>query len=1025
MANIWTKEQLDAIHLDGNNIIVSAGAGSGKTAVLSERVLRKIDDGVPINQILILTFTNAAAKEMKDRIRDKLRKANKQEQMDLIDHSYITTFDSFSLSIVKKYHTVLNISNDIGITDSSILGIKKQELIDEIFDDFYSNKNKKFEKLISNFCLKEDDSLKKVLIKLNDKLDMKYNKLDYLKEYIENYYQESFIEEGISLYYERIKEFILKIKELVRRLNHYMEFDYIIKLEDRLSKLLKAKNYNDVVKSLDFRLPNLPKNQELPVKRLKEELSGYIKEIKSLCIYENIDQIKEEYLSTKDNLEIIVEIIEQLDQRLKEEKFKNNMYDFSDISRMAIEVVSKNKEIKEELKNSFQEIMIDEYQDTNDIQEYFISLISNHNVYMVGDIKQSIYRFRNANPYIFKNKYDTYIQAKEGLKIDLLKNFRSREEVLDDINIIFNHLMSDDVGGADYRKGHQMIFGNQTYHKEGKTDQNYHLSILTYLETPEFSNSEKEIFIIAEDIQEKMNSNYQIFDKDRKILRNIEYRDCVILMDRSTDFNQYKKIFEYLKIPLTLYQDEELKSDYDILVIRNLLKLIKCMDCEEYKEEFKYAFLSIGRSFLFQIEDEKLFEYLTKDTYQDCIIYKKLEEAYQYFYEFSLKMFFMKLCDIFEYEEKLLGVGNIEIARVRLEYFYGLLDEFSKNGKDLADFILYLDTVFEKEHKVNFSLNMADTNSVRIMTIHKSKGLEFPICYFSGLTKEFSFREFNVPILYSNQYGIITPYFNEYIKPTIYKTLLKIDVKKEELSEKIRLFYVALTRAKEKIIMVIPEKEKQLLNFEKVKSFYDMIQLIYPNICQYQTRKSPNCTKNYIIPQKRKNEFISGRKVDIEIEEPIFLYQQEKEENLSKNNTQLLTKEDSIKMKYGVHLHKILEFLDFKNPDYQGIEDTMIPKIKKFISSDFIQNNLDAKFYHEYEFVYHSEGKKIHGIIDLMIETENEIIIVDYKLKNIEDTAYNKQLNGYQKIIENRTSKCVTTYLYSILDEKWVLIKPC
>ncbi len=231
MANIWTKEQLDAIHLDGNNIIVSAGAGSGKTAVLSERVLRKIDDGISINQILILTFTNAAAKEMKDRIRDKLRKANKQEQIDLIDHSYITTFDSFSLSIVKKYHTILNISKDIGITDSSILDIKKQELMDEIFNCYYNEDNEKFKKLITNFCLKEDDLLKKILIKLNDKLDMRYNKLEYLRDYIEIHYQEEFIEQGIALYYEKIKDLILKIKELVRRLNHYMDFDYIIKLE--------------------------------------------------------------------------------------------------------------------------------------------------------------------------------------------------------------------------------------------------------------------------------------------------------------------------------------------------------------------------------------------------------------------------------------------------------------------------------------------------------------------------------------------------------------------------------------------------------------------------------------------------------------------------------------------------------------------------------------------------------------------------------------------------------------------------
>ena len=162
MATKWTKEQLDAINLDGNNIIVSAGAGSGKTAVLSERVLRKVNHGVHINEILILTFTNAAAKEMKDRIRNKLKKSGNMEEVNLIDTSYITTFDSFSLSVVKKYHTILNISKDIGITDNSLLGIKKNEILDEIFDEYYEDSDSSFEKLINDYCFKDDKELKRL-----------------------------------------------------------------------------------------------------------------------------------------------------------------------------------------------------------------------------------------------------------------------------------------------------------------------------------------------------------------------------------------------------------------------------------------------------------------------------------------------------------------------------------------------------------------------------------------------------------------------------------------------------------------------------------------------------------------------------------------------------------------------------------------------------------------------------------------------------------------------------------------------
>lgn len=1026
MATKWTKEQLDAINLDGNNIIVSAGAGSGKTAVLSERVLRKINNGVHINEILILTFTNAAAKEMKDRIRNKLKKSGNMEEVNLIDTSYITTFDSFSLSVVKKYHTILNISKDIGITDSSLLCIKKNEILDEIFDEYYESSDSYFKKLINDYCFKDDKELKRLIIKVSDKLDMKYDKLDFLNNYLDKYYSNEYINDSIDMYYNEIEKLIYKIKSTIKELSLYLDGTYISKLEDQLSKLYKSTNYDDVVTSLDFRLPPLPKNSLEEAKLIKEKISSYVKEIKSLVVYESSNQIREEILSTKSNTQKIIEIITEFDKRFSKFKLENNMFDFSDINKMAIDIVSNHKDIRNELKNMFKEIMIDEYQDTNDIGEYFISLISNNNVYMVGDIKQSIYRFRNANPYIFKGKYDLYSNTSKGIKIDLLKNFRSREEVLSDINLLFNDLMTDDIGGADYKKSHQMIFGNKTYNEDGHTNQNYNLELLTYKNDKTFSNAEKEIFIIGEDIIKKVSSKYQIFDKDECILRNVKYSDFVILIDRATDFDTYKKVFEYLGIPLTLYKDVELKNGDDILVIRNLLKLIKYMDLENYNKEFKYAFLSIGRSFLFRLSDDELFNYITKDTFKESIIYKKLEEAYNYYYELSPKMFLIKLLEIFNYEEKLLNVGGINVGRVRLEYFYNLLDDYSKSGNDINDFIDYLDNIFELDNKVTFSLNSDSSDSVKIMTIHKSKGLEFPICYFSGFTKEFSFRELNDNILYSNKYGIITPYFNEYIKPTIYKTLLMLDTKNEELSEKIRLFYVAVTRAKEQMIIVMPELEEEIsIDKEKIKSFYDMIKLIYSNISKYVVPREANYTKDYLI-NKNSNDHLKLITNDdnINIENYNFIEDEEVDLKFSKNNgSRLITKEEKEKMVYGTKVHEVLELMDFKNPNYTNIDSKIVEKIKSFIDSDLIKNNINSKFYKEYEFIYKEENIVKNGIIDLMIENDNEIIIIDYKLKNIDDDAYNEQLNGYGKYIASKTNKKISKYLYSIIDCKFKKIE--
>ena len=237
------------------------------------------------------------------------------------------------------------------------------------------------------------------------------------------------------------------------------------------------------------------------------------------------------------------------DKKLNKYKETNNMYEFTDIAILAINLVENNPEVKKELMSRFNEILLDEYQDTSDLQEKFISCISNNNVYMVGDIKQSIYRFRNANPYIFKNKYDAYSLSNGGIKIDLMKNFRSRREVLENINEIFNHIMDDKIGGAEYQNGHQMIFGNTTYEENGKTDNNYNFEFYnyTYDKNGKFKREEIEIFLIAKDIKEKVNSNYQVYDKDKGILRNITYNDFVILMDRSKNFSLYKKNIRVLR----------------------------------------------------------------------------------------------------------------------------------------------------------------------------------------------------------------------------------------------------------------------------------------------------------------------------------------------------------------------------------------------------------------------------------------------------------------------------------------------
>ena len=566
----WTPEQQQAIDEEGKNIIVSAGAGSGKTAVLTERVIRKLKSGVHINELLVLTFTNAAAAEMKERIRKAIRKTpGLEEEMNRIDGAYITTFDSFALSIVKKYHTVINCTNNIQITDDVVINIKKQELLEEILDEKYLLQDKRFTKLIRDFCYKDDKELKKALLDIYQKIELKYDKEHFLETYLDNYTKSW--DKVIEDYLHSIKEKIKEIREILAEMSSYFDGKYMMKVEDYLYEFLNKESYEEKKKALDnfSRFPALPKNSEEAGKTLKKQLTGILDELKEEMTYEQVEEIKQELESTVSNQEEIIDILKELDKRLTSYKEQEEIYNFTDISRLAIKIVSENKEIREELTASFHEIMVDEYQDTSDTQEAFINLIANNNVYMVGDIKQSIYRFRNANPYLFKQKYDTYRDTDQGIKIDLVKNFRSRREVLEDINLLFNQFMDDTIGGADYKASHQMVFGNMAYEEGGKTRDNHHMELLTYNydKTTPITKDEQEAFIIGEDIKDKVNNHYQVFDKDTGIIRPIEYKDFVVLLDKSKNFELYKKIFEYLGIPLSILKEESLSKDNDLSLI--------------------------------------------------------------------------------------------------------------------------------------------------------------------------------------------------------------------------------------------------------------------------------------------------------------------------------------------------------------------------------------------------------------------------------------------------------------------------
>lgn len=1026
---MWTKEQTEAIYKDGTNIIVSAGAGSGKTAVLTERVLEKVKNGVSLSNLLILTFTKMAAKEMRERIGSKLKENNLTEELVLLDTADITTFDAYALALVKKYHYYLNLSKNINIIDSSVMEIFKRDTLERIFNDLYEKEEEKFLALIKEYSVKDDREIFEYVLTLNNKLDLKTNKREYLNSYIDNKYNEDNINKDINEY----TKMLLKLIDSIRDYLEYIDDnDYLDKLYNVISPLLSSGSYDEIKSNIEFKMP-IARGVSDITKLYKDKISDCLKEIKKYTSYDSERSILEGILKTKEYAKEIVSLVLKLDEEVDKYKKKYDYYEYADIAGFAIKLVKENKEIREEIKNNLNEILIDEYQDTNNIQEEFISYISNNNVYMVGDIKQSIYRFRNANPYIFKNKYDNYSNNNGGIKIDLNKNFRSREEVINNINLLFDRIMDDDIGGASYQASHEMVFGNMMYKGEGDNKENNNFEVYSYLNETNYKKEEIEAFVIADDILNKINNKYPAFGKEEKANRNIKYSDFVILMDNSKNFELYKKILEYKGVPTTIMKAGNLLDGELVVIIKNVVNFIIKIKEGNIDTEFKRLFMSLGRSFLFSIDDNILFDYFVNKDFYNSDIYKITKEISDKINTISLEELLDTIIEAYDIYNKLILIGDYQANILRLEKLSDITSNLANLNYSVYDYAKYLNDIIENNIKIEYSVNEVNENTVKIMTIHASKGLEFNICYFSGLYSKFNIREAINKFSYDEKYGIILPYKDNFIYNTIYHSLSYRNYVIENISERIRLLYVALTRAKEKMIFVLPQnKSENVININDVvdfdirskynsfasimyslesitKDYYRNISLEDINLTkQYNLIKNGNYKKEInVIEDKIKVEEISTQ---VEIKE---------EKSFSKKDVHIISLEEQNKLDYGTRIHELFELTNFHNPDYNNLSIKEKKIIDNFISQIDINN---AIIYKEYEFIYNEDNTLYHGIIDLMLVYEDNIKIIDYKLKNIDDMSYLKQLNGYKKYIENTFNKKTQIYLYSILNNKLEVI---
>ena len=1029
----WTKEQQQAFETTGKNIIVSAGAGSGKTAVLTKRVINHLHNNIHINELLILTFTNAAAKEMKERIRSSIKSDETlKEELKKIDEAYITTFDAFSLAIVKKYHYLLNLPSNPKITDDTLINILKRNTLREVINEYYEQEDSEFLNLIDMFCQKDDTFIFNELSNVINALDNMGSVRDFLETY-------TFKKENFSYYYDLYEKLVLRKKnELIYLCDNLLtkvDEDYYQNLLFFRDTLNKATSYQQLYEIKSIKLPILKKNIDEEIKVLKEQLAGKLKNFKNYFRFQTKDDLEKSYLDMEKIINIIVKILKTYFQKYEQLKKEKGYFDFATIFNYALNLLENYPFVLEELKSSFKEIMVDEYQDTNDVQEKLLNLLGNNNVYMVGDIKQSIYRFRNANPYLFKDKYDNYKQNMGGIKIDLLKNFRSRKEVIHNINQIFILIMDNFIGGANYLEDQTMSFGNLEYEEQKDKTKDYFMECVTYplFDTFNFSKEEIEAFYIGKRIKKMVQEKFPVYDKDKKILRDVSYKDFCILIDRTTSFDLYKKVFDYLEIPLLVLKDETLSANIHFLTIKNLFVLLTKLDSREYDDDFKYSFVSLARSFLFSLTDEEIYETLNNHDWYNSKVIKTLKNVLDNIKAKSLKQIFEELLKETNYYEKLILIGNISASLIILENLENKALECSEFGFTYKEFVSYLQEIIKENISVKYRDIKPNNNEVEIMTIHKSKGLEFPICFYAGLYKNFNLQELNNHFFFHKDFSFVVPLMNEGLMDTFLKDLIKDKTLKEEISEKIRLFYVALTRAKEKMIFVYPNtsfkesiKEQGIIcdyNRLEYRNFLNILESIDEVVKPYKkiiSLEELGLTKDY-LKRKEKNLQLDNKIIKVnELDTNVTI---KKEEKYSKTIKSLLTTKEKKDICLGNELHEILKYFDFQKPNFSLITNEYYQgKIKSLYYNPLIQNNLKGKFYQEYEFYYESDDVMHHGIIDLFIVLDKEIILIDYKLLKVNDENYLKQLKGYKQYLWDTFKLNVKAYLYSLLEEQAIFL---
>lgn len=1063
----WTKEQQQAICEKGNNILVAAAAGSGKTAVLVERIINKIiKENIDIDKILVVTFTNAAASEMRERVLDAIYKKleedpnneNLQTQINLLGKASICTIDSFCLEIVRNnFYQLEGISPNFRIADITEIELLKQEVLEEIFEKKYEEESKEFTKLIHTYTSYRDDTpLKDLILKIYNYIQSNPFPEKWLQEKIDMFNLENKINEDFSktswgkILLQDIEDSITdvvisleKAKKDLSKIEDLEPFEHVIR--DDIEKLNNLKcnlnNWNkafEISQNLVFTTWSRKKvDSEIKdrAKEIRDESKKKIKKVIDKILICNSEEANQDIQCMYVILDNLQNIIKEFSIEFSKRKREKNIVDFNDIEHFALQILLKedeNKnivptEIAKQYQNKFQEIAIDEYQDSNLVQEYILTAVSKqNNIFMVGDVKQSIYKFRQAMPELFLSKYHKYKKKdkkseKDDLKIQLFKNFRSRKNILDFTNIIFENIMSNKLGDIDYVEEEYLNLGAN--YPDNIKDTKIELNIINTKEIEEqdiYDNNEEidniedieriedvelEASFVASKIKKLIDSKYQVWDRNKNKYRDITYKDIVILL-RSTSQTAhiYEKKIAELEIPVFSDSSQEYLESTEIQTIMNLLKVI-----DNPMQDI--PLVSVLRSPIGGFTDNELIQMRLTDRYDSFYICMKkskidvereLRKKINSFLDnldkwrkeqeyLSLDEFIWKLYTDTGYYNYvgLMNNGNLRQANLKMLFQRAKQYETS-NFKGLYHFIRFIDQLKLNSGDLSSAKLIGENDDVvRIMSIHKSKGLEFPVVFLSSTGKQFNLMDLNQNILLHQDLGIGVKYI-DYDKQIQYDTLTKVALRSkilaETLSEEMRVLYVALTRAKEKLFItgISKDFDKEL---EKIKN----------QISQYTKEEGKI---NPILIKKYKT-YLSWILL-------VYYYEESSIKNFvdisiytKKDLVSLLTKQEKedidiieIIEKIKLDKNELLKIEKVLNNNYKYQESTTMPTMASVTQIKHMKDNIEDMENLEFDqpkFLKHEEDIKLTSaqkgtLVHLCLQKLNEKI--DYELKDIKNLIH-------------------------------------